>query len=369
MPASLREEIQKTGEKYGRTTDKDIQEDILKALNNEESWISEDKTLFQKILSFISDVINKITKNQEYYEQLIQKAAKEVSDKNSSWYRRVVQDGFEQKNLDIAKLKASPLYHVYEVLTKLGAGLDGSAAIRTQGTLYRKGEEDFHDLDFSKPYDDFSWDVHVELEEFFNNYKTATNDFQNKDKIVYKDLRQQMLDNCTEHLKRSPIYRELSKHYSEIRVKHAAKTKQLGLLVTLEVDGNPVDIFYPGKTVKTHNINGIKVVDFSVPFAAKLVMRRDKDIRDIINFHKFNSGSAVSKVIDKNGEPLIVWHHTNDKNLNKFSLDFKNYFQKDGGTNKAFFFDENTTGTLGRKYDIPVYLNIKELREYEGTKE
>ena len=77
----------------------------------------------------------------------------------------------------------------------------------------------------------------------------------------------------------------------------------------------------------------------------------------------------VSKVVDENGEPLVVWHHTNNPNLDEFRLDFKNYFQKDGGTNKAFFFDENTHGTLNRKYDLPVYLNIKELSEYEGTKE
>jgi hypothetical protein len=67
----------------------------------------------------------------------------------------------------------------------------------------------------------------------------------------------------------------------------------------------------------------------------------------------------ISKVVDENGEPLVVWHHTNDKNLDEFKLDFVNYFQKDGGTNKAFFFDENTHGTLNRKYDLPVYLNIK----------
>lgn len=77
----------------------------------------------------------------------------------------------------------------------------------------------------------------------------------------------------------------------------------------------------------------------------------------------------ISKVVDENGEPLVVWHNTNNPNLDEFRLDFKNYFQKDGGTNKAFFFDENTHGTLNRKYDLPLYLNIKELNEYEGTKE
>lgn len=77
----------------------------------------------------------------------------------------------------------------------------------------------------------------------------------------------------------------------------------------------------------------------------------------------------ISKVVDQNGEPLVVWHHTNNPNLDEFKLDFKNYFQKDGGTNKAFFFDENAHGTLGRKYDLPLYLNVKELNEYNETKQ
>ena len=289
MPAKQKSKIQKVGDKLGRGSEEAIEEDIFNALQGQDNWISQDKSIIEIILDLISNIIDKVLKNQEYYERLIQDSAKEIANDNSKWYRQVVQEGFEQKNLDINKLKSSPLYNVYDVLTKLGAGLDGSAAIRTQGTLFRKNEEDFHDLDFSKPFDDFSWDVHEELNEFFNNYKIATDNFRNKDKIVYKDLRQQMLDNCTEHLRRSPIYRELSKHYKDITVKHAAKTKQLGLFVTLLVDGNPVDIFYPGKSIKTHDINGITVVDFSIPFAAKLVMHRDKDIRDIINFHQFEN--------------------------------------------------------------------------------
>lgn len=77
----------------------------------------------------------------------------------------------------------------------------------------------------------------------------------------------------------------------------------------------------------------------------------------------------VSKVVDENGEPLIVWHHTDDPNLVEFSIEFDNYFAKDGGTKKAIFFDENTTGTLNRKYDLPGFLNIRQLTTYKGTKE
>lgn len=77
----------------------------------------------------------------------------------------------------------------------------------------------------------------------------------------------------------------------------------------------------------------------------------------------------VSKVVDENGEPLVVYHHTDNPNLTEFSTDFDNYFSKDGGTKEAIFFDENETGTLNRKYDIPVFLNIKDLHEYNETKE
>lgn len=82
-----------------------------------------------------------------------------------------------------------------------------------------------------------------------------------------------------------------------------------------------------------------------------------------------NDSENVSKVVDENGEPLVVYHHTNDPNLNKFSTDFENYFTKDGGTKEAIFFDEEKTGTLNRKYDLPVFLNIKELNEYNETKQ
>ena len=82
-----------------------------------------------------------------------------------------------------------------------------------------------------------------------------------------------------------------------------------------------------------------------------------------------SSYNDVSKVVDENGEPLVVYHHTDNPDLKEFSIDFDNYFTKDGGTKKAVFFDENKTGTLNRKYDIPVFLNIRDLRTYNGTKE
>lgn len=77
----------------------------------------------------------------------------------------------------------------------------------------------------------------------------------------------------------------------------------------------------------------------------------------------------ASKVVDENGEPLVVYHHTDNKSLSEFDPEFLNYFTKNGGTRHAFFFDENKTGTLDRLYDLPVFLNIRDLATFVGTKE
>ena len=84
----------------------------------------------------------------------------------------------------------------------------------------------------------------------------------------------------------------------------------------------------------------------------------------------------ASKVVDENGEPLVVYHYTNNENLTKFSTDFDNYFSKAGGTKKAIFFttDNVVPGTednflTSRKYKLSLFLNIKNLERFHGTKE
>lgn len=103
------------------------------------------------------------------------------------------------------------------------------------------------------------------------------------------------------------------------------------------------------------------------------IIKSIEDVTGTKNYDKVRVATRkskdVSKVIDENGEPLVVYHHTDNPDLTEFSVDFDNYFTKDGGTKKAVFFDENKTGTLNRKYDIPVFLNIRDLRTYNGTKE
>lgn len=83
----------------------------------------------------------------------------------------------------------------------------------------------------------------------------------------------------------------------------------------------------------------------------------------------------ASKVVDENGEPLVVYHYTND-NLTEFSVNFDNYFAQHGGTKRAIFFtlDNVEPGSednflTSRKHKLSLFLNIRNITEYKGTKE
>ena len=86
--------------------------------------------------------------------------------------------------------------------------------------------------------------------------------------------------------------------------------------------------------------------------------------------------SDVSKVVDENGEPLVVYHYTDNENLTEFSTEFDNFFSKTGGTKNAIFFttDNVVPGSednflTSRKAKLSLFLNIKNLEEFHGTKE
>lgn len=89
-----------------------------------------------------------------------------------------------------------------------------------------------------------------------------------------------------------------------------------------------------------------------------------------------NNPSKASKVVDENGEPLVVYHYTNNENLTEFSTEFDNFFSKTGGTKNAIFFttDNVVPGSednflTSRKAKLSLFLNIKNLEVFHGTKE
>ena len=83
--------------------------------------------------------------------------------------------------------------------------------------------------------------------------------------------------------------------------------------------------------------------------------------------------SNSSKVVDENGEPLVVYHHANSP-INEFSIEFDNYFSTiKNGTKKALFFTGTANpkkGTvLDREYKFPVFLKANTVIEKTGTKD
>lgn len=99
---------------------------------------------------------------------------------------------------------------------------------------------------------------------------------------------------------------------------------------------------------------------------------RLEDNHYVFNNEKLN----YSKVVDENGEPLVVHHYTDNENLSEFSVDFDNYFSQTGGTKKAIFFTEDNVEPgsednflTNRKRKLDVFLNIRDLETHHGTKE
>lgn len=89
-----------------------------------------------------------------------------------------------------------------------------------------------------------------------------------------------------------------------------------------------------------------------------------------------NNPKDASKAVDENGEPLVVYHYTDNENLTEFSTEFDNFFSKTGGTKNAIFFttDYVIPGSednflTSRKAKLSLFLNIKNLEVFHGTKE
>lgn len=74
----------------------------------------------------------------------------------------------------------------------------------------------------------------------------------------------------------------------------------------------------------------------------------------------YQKGQDVSKVVDENGEPLVVWHSSHNK-FEKFEHGHSsNREANTGGDSKAFYFGSNlVAGTYASTHNYAVYLNLK----------
>ena len=263
----------------------DLQKSIEKgvATDFKQSW-------FDKIMSKLAELIGKIVHNRISYFNTLNKLAKSIAKNYDGYFDTLIKEGFEQKHITLADIHSTEVGKVYDILTsdKYGGTLGGSAAIRLQGTLYRQVEEDFHDLDFTMPYSKFSWNLHEAIGRFYDNKRANSSVMGWKDASI--QAKEQLMKEADTIFRRSELFQELSENYESVGLKNVFYTPKNGICFTFTVDGFPVDLFF-AKDAKPVVINDIKVSHFSVSFAAKAVMRRPKDMRDIINFKKFKDTS------------------------------------------------------------------------------
>lgn len=260
----------------------DIRDIMLRGNYNELE--PEKKSVLKKIFDFIKHLFT----TRDLYENAIKEIANKVLNVEDDYYAQVVEEGFKKKSVTIDQIRSTELAAAYDVLTqKFDAALDGSVAVRLQGDLFRTEEEDFHDLDFALPFSDFSWGLHELLDGYYNQSSSV---FYIKKKAARKAaldaMHDKLVSDVNKYFKESSMCKNLESSYKDVHVKNFFYTPKLGMCLTIECDGFPIDLFFY-KNVGSQEINGIKVSHFSNAFAAKIIMGRNKDVRDIINFRSF----------------------------------------------------------------------------------
>ena len=86
-----------------------------------------------------------------------------------------------------------------------------------------------------------------------------------------------------------------------------------------------------------------------------------------------NNPESSSKVIDENGEPLIVYHRTPSK-FDEFKDEYNDYNSKGGfyfASKNTLDFGFETSGVIAkaeiegiRLYDMPLFINMRNPGEY-----
>ena len=157
-----------------------------------------------------------------------------------------------------------------------------------------------------------------------------------------------------------------AKDYGNQYANQGIDLDKIGLVkIIINKNNNNNAVSFTESEVRIKSNNVIKSIE-------KLDIKQNRKQRQV---HTRN-WKNVSKVVDENGEPLVVYHYTDNENLTEFSTEFDNYFSKEGGTKNAIFFttDNVVPGSednflTSRKAKLSLFLNIKNLEVFHGTKE
>ena len=155
-------------------------------------------------------------------------------------------------------------------------------------------------------------------------------------------------------------------------------------------DGKELNGYYEGVIVSKYTPRLIKVTEENLSKFYKDNNKNDKQIQVIkdtikrlnkdkksIDLNDLQYKSAydrnVSKVVDENGEPLVVYHRTPSK-FNEFKDEYNNYNSKGGfyfASKNTLDFGFETSGIITKAeiegtqlYDMPLFINMRNPGEY-----
>jgi len=243
------------------------------------------KYILGKIRRFFETLfnINKLDKNE--VKDLMNDIANDILQLNVRKFGGELTAEQQLTNYEdtIAKdLKANEIVQNFQNIDLI---LTGSLSLRKQGTLYRSGEENLHDLDFTVQSDKF-FDIINDLievpitSEFFNLSEVS--------KLEYLDnYRNMSIKKIFKDLDNIEIIKQIKELYPSFIITNSFYGKNEEYTISGDIDGYAIDLFF----VKDSSLDNVEkgFQDWQPIFKAKIGMGRAKDIKDFANYIPFNT--------------------------------------------------------------------------------
>ena len=292
MPNDLKTILHSFAIKKGYSNEKEsIISDIIDTIQNK--YNKRNDSLFKRVWDFITKFIESILLNRDYYNNLISDIVDEITDPDSDFYRTVIKPGYELKTLTKEDIDNLPEGKIINVFMKHGFAIGGSAGLRVKGELYRSVDEDFHDLDFAAGYDYTTLKYRRILD---NNWKK----FRDREITTISEMRSKNFEEIQKIFENTKLFKDLEKISSNKPVITNAGTNSRlkQMIISFDFDGLNIDIFYKDN-MKIEDIDGVLVADPKYAMNFKLEVARDKDIRDLINFRRYDAELSNEEQLNK----------------------------------------------------------------------
>ena len=240
------------------------------------------KYLLMKLKFFIQKVTNSSRLSGEEVQDLLDSIANDMLESNYEKFSANLSPKVQQVHYEQTIAKEPRAAEITKYIQGLGGMLTGSLSLRQQGTLYRDFEtETLHDLDFSLPKDLVDKEMYDALEiELPTNFFTLTEEEQDE---AFRAAKSKSLKKIYDKLEDFSIIKKIKEQYPTARVTNAFGGLKPGeYSVAIDIDGLNVDLFFVNETGEQLGKEGFQ--SWEAIFIAKILMGREKDLTDFINF-------------------------------------------------------------------------------------